>query len=170
VSTVDFQQTILGLMGVPGSGREQGRDASPFLWGESTEWADEAFIHHSRFGYSGVFTPGFERGLARCGEHVLFDRRNDPEQIRNLAEDPAYDSVRRELAERVVRHNRDLDSPAMEWLCDWQTRGRRQPRDADDTIAAMEWYRKRSSSPPPRSLRPEEGERPTPNIQHRTSK
>lgn len=142
IGMVDFQQTVLGLLGLPASGREQGRDASPFFRGQDAEWTDEAFIHHSRFGYSGIFTPEFELGLARCGEHVLFNRRNDPEQIHNLIDDPAHEDIKYELAERVVRHNRDLDSPAMEWLGDWERTDREQPRDTDTSLAAMDWWLK----------------------------
>ncbi|MBA4388113.1 MAG: sulfatase [Verrucomicrobia bacterium] len=141
ITTVDFQQTLLGLLGLAGCGREQGRDASPFFRGKAVEWTDEAFIHHSRFGYSGIFTPVFELGLARCGEHILFDRRHDPDQVDNLAERPEFRDVVASLAERVVRHNRDLDSPAMEWLGDRRGKGRTQPHDDDVSIAPLEWYR-----------------------------
>ncbi len=145
VTSVDFQQTVLGLMGVAPAGREQGRDASPFLRGESPEWRDEAFIHHSRFGYTGIFTPEYELGLARCGEHALFDRVNDPDQMVNLFEDPEHSEALEELAERVVRHNEELDCPVMEWLADWRRTDREQPVD-DGPIYSLDWYQSRPES------------------------
>ena len=116
VSTVDFQQTILGLLGVAPSGAEQGRDASPLLRGQEIEWADEAFIHHSTFGFAGIFTRQHQLCLARCGDHVFFDRLGDPGQVTNLITEPSHRRVREELAARIVDHNRRLDSPAMAWL------------------------------------------------------
>ena len=145
VTGTDFQQTVLGLMGIAPSGREQGRDASPFLRGESPAWRDEAFIHHSRFGYAGVFTPDYELGLARCGEHVLFDRREDPEQLVNLFGDPAHRPVVEELAGRVVEHNAGLDSPVLEWLSTWRRTDRQQPVD-EGTIPSLDWYLARPES------------------------
>lgn len=117
LSSVDFMPTMLGLLGLPPAGREQGRDGSPFLLGgQVPEWADEAFIHHSHFNLAGVFTPEWELGLVRDGEPVLFDRRRDPEQARNLAAEPALRPVVRELAARTREHHRRLASPAAEWL------------------------------------------------------
>jgi len=53
MSTVDFQPTILGLMGVKGSGREEGRDASSLLTGNPPEkWDDVTFVN--RQGGSGT--------------------------------------------------------------------------------------------------------------------
>ena len=121
VTTVDFQQTILSLLGVAPSGREQGRDATVLLDGGDDGWRDEALFHHNRFDFAGVFTPQYELGLARCGEHVLFDRVNDPEQLTNLIADPACAAAVDELAGRVLEHNRQVASPAMEWLGDWRT-------------------------------------------------
>jgi hypothetical protein len=116
VDSIDFQQTILGLMDIAPSGREQGADASPLIRGEDVEWTDEAYIHHSHFWFSGIFTPEYELGLHTSGEHVLFDRVNDPDQTKNLIGSPEHQSIVKDLTERVVRHNRDLKSPACEWL------------------------------------------------------
>jgi len=116
VTTVDFQQTLLGLLGVPAAGAEQGRDASPFLRGEITEWTDEAYFHHSHFDFTGLFTPAYELGLASGGEHVLFDRVNDPDQRVNLYHDADRRETVASMTGKVVAHNRLLASPAMAWL------------------------------------------------------
>ena len=116
ITTVDVQQTLLGLMGIAPCGREQGRDASPLLRGEKLDWEDVAWIHHSSLKGAGVFTPQFELVLKEDGGHMLFDRQKDPEQKQNLASDPAHRDVVLRLARRVVEHHRTLKSPAMEWL------------------------------------------------------
>ena len=74
------------------------------------------FIHHSHFWLTGIFTPEFELGLHHSGEHILFDRKADPDQTRNLINDPAYADIVKELRDRTVAHNREIASPAMEWL------------------------------------------------------
>ena len=123
VGSVDVQPTILGLLGLEKSGREQGHDASPLLRGERIEWKNEVWIHHSSLERAGVFTPEWEFALVKGHDTILFDRRNDPDQVRNLAEDPRYRSVVEELTERVVAHNREVDSPALRWLARLETSG-----------------------------------------------
>jgi len=115
-STVDFQPTLLGLMDVSPSGREQGRDASPLLRGEEIEGSDQAFIHHSSHERAGIFTPDFELACVKDGDPVLFDRKNDPDQLHNLFRDPQYRDVVAELTQRVLAHHAGLDSPARAWL------------------------------------------------------
>jgi arylsulfatase A-like enzyme len=116
VTAVDVQQTILGLMGLKPCGREQGRDASPLLRGEKTDWEDVAWIHHSSLKSAGIFTPKYELVLRENGRHQLFDRTSDPEQTRNLAADPARRETFQELARRILGHNRQIKSPAVSWL------------------------------------------------------
>jgi len=116
VTNVDAQQTLLGLMGIEPSGREQGRDASPLLRGEKIEWKDEAMIHHSSLESAGIFTPKYELVLKASGQHMLFDRLNDPEQAKNLSGNSEYRDIMRGLAVRIVEHNVKVNAPAVLWL------------------------------------------------------
>lgn len=116
VSTVDFQPTTLGLMGLAVSGREQGRDASALLLGKRADWKDEAFIHHSSLTRAGIFTAQYELAYVKDSDHILFDRINDPEQVKNLFHDPAHKKIVEELTERIVKHNFDVEAPAASWL------------------------------------------------------
>ncbi len=129
VTTVDVQQTLLGLMELAPSGREQGRDASPLLRGERIAWDDAAWIHHASLDAAGIFTPSHELVLRKNGAHWLFDRRKDPEQVNNLADDPALADVRTTLTRRVVDHHRTLDSPALKRLEDLNVTSQRQDKD-----------------------------------------
>ncbi len=115
-TNVDVQQTLLGIMGIESCGREQGRDASGLLRGKKIEWANEAMIHHSSLESAGIFTPEYELVLKAKGNHMLFDRLNDPEQTKNLYNNPEYAKVMNGLAKRVIRHNIEVDSPAVSWL------------------------------------------------------
>jgi len=116
VSTVDFQPTILALMGIAPCGREQGRDASSLLRGEETDWRSEAFIHHSSFERAGIFTDEFELAYVKDAEPILFDRKNDLNQVYNLFGARACRSVVAELTERIIEHNIVFEAPAAEWL------------------------------------------------------
>jgi len=116
LSTVDVQPTLLGLMGHRPCGREQGHDASPLLCGRKTDWQDVSWLHHSSLERAGIFTPEWELALIRGGGHILFDRRNDPEQVDNLYNDPARQKIVKGLSARVVQHHRDVQSPALKWL------------------------------------------------------
>ena len=103
-------------MDIQPSGREQGRDASGLLRGKRIEWKDEAMIHHSSLESAGIFTPEYELVLKANGSHMLFNRLNDPEQMRNLHDNPEYTNVMKELTERLIRHNINVDAPAVSWL------------------------------------------------------
>jgi len=116
VSAVDFQSGILGLMDIAPCGREQGRDFSPLLRSEETECLNEAFIHHSSLERAGIFTHEFELAYVKDAEPILFDRKNDPDQMQNLFEAPKYKRIISELTQRIIQHNIAVESPAVEWL------------------------------------------------------
>lgn len=118
VATVDFQPTILALMGVPACGREEGRDASALLRQEDCAWEDLAHLHHCSHTRAGIFTREFELGLVADGDSILFDRLRDPDQTRNLYHDPQHADTLALLTRRVVEHHVELGTPAASWLED----------------------------------------------------
>jgi len=120
-TTVDFQPTILRLMGAEPCGREEGRDGSALLGGMRSaggagRWTDEAFIHHSSFEQAGIFTPEYELAYVKDHDPILFDRREDPEQIHNLFEAMASSPEVKELTDRILQHHIETDSPSVAWL------------------------------------------------------
>lgn len=120
VDTVDFQQTILGLMDIKPCGREQGRDASPLLTGHDIEWEDNVYIYRDEMNFAGVFTDKYQLVLSKEGGSMLFDRENDPKQINNLFENPDYKEVVRELGLKVIEHHRYYNNPQIKWLADME--------------------------------------------------
>ncbi len=118
---VDFQPTILGLMGVAACGREDGRDGSALLRGEPVAWEDAAYLHHCSHTRAGIFTERYELALVRDGDSILFDRVHDPDQVRNLYRDPALADVVSGLSGRVRRHHEELGTPSVAWLREEQT-------------------------------------------------
>ena len=116
VSTVDFQPTILSLMEIPACGREQGHDGVRLLEGDRSDWQDCALLHHSSHECAGIFTLEFELAFVKGRDAILLDRKNDPQQIRNLFSEPSYRGVIRSLTRKIVDHHVSLDSPAAGWL------------------------------------------------------
>ena len=116
ISTVDFQPTMLNLMGYDPCGREQGRDASGLLRGEDVAWSNRAHVHHSQHTRAGIFTDKYELAYVRDGDHVLFDRIRDPEQRNNLYDVPDHQTVVQSLTERIIQHHVEVCSPATSWL------------------------------------------------------
>ena len=115
-STVDFQQTMLSLLGVEPSGREQGRDAPGLLAGKRLPGFSEAQCHHQTFARASLFNQHYNLGLTPQGDCLLFDRQNDPQEQRNLCGRPDYNDLVIELTGRVVTHHEAVRSPAWSWL------------------------------------------------------
>jgi len=134
ISTVDFQPTLLGLLGIEPSGREHGHDASPLLRGKKTDWINEIYIYQHLDGAAGMITPDYElayvdryhsyeeKRLVKCkleppqSDGILFDRVNDPLQERNLINRPEYFKTVERLTKRLVTYNRSVYSPTLRWL------------------------------------------------------
>jgi len=103
-------------MGFEPSGREQGRDASALLSGRTAGWKDEAFIHHKPNGHLGIYTRDYVLCYVNGRDHILFDRRNDPDEVNNLFNDPAYQAIVNDLTDRIIQHNIEVGDPEVEWL------------------------------------------------------
>jgi arylsulfatase A-like enzyme len=116
LSTVDFQPTLLSLMGFEASGREEGRDGSALLKGEKVQWDEYAYLHHASHNIAGIFTDKYELGLVKGRDCILFDRVNDPDQVNNLYKDESYSEVIKELKDKIFQHHQSLNTPSVEWL------------------------------------------------------
>ena len=98
VLNLDLAPTLLALAGQPASESVQGTDLTPLLQGESPDWRDTFFYEH-RFAHGaippseGVVGPRYKYLRfynANPAIEQLFDRENDPLEVKNLADDPAY--------------------------------------------------------------------------------
>jgi arylsulfatase A-like enzyme len=134
ISAVDFQPTLLGMLGIEASGQEQGHDASGLFRDEHVVWSDEVFIYRHMDHCAGIVTPEYElayvhsyhsyeeQGLVECklkppdSDGIFFDRRLDPLQENNLINNPGYADAVSELTKRLLEHNRAVGSPTMKWL------------------------------------------------------
>lgn len=120
-SAVDVMPTLLDLAGAPAPAWLDGRPLTPFLDGQSPSWREAAFWEFdfrtvsSRRAESWFGLESWQCNLAvvrtETAKYVhfggglqplLFDLAQDPGETRDLSDDPACQTLRREMAERLL--------------------------------------------------------------------
>jgi arylsulfatase A-like enzyme len=110
----DVAHTILDYCGVerPASMRNHGESWRPLLEGRGEKWRDEWMYEY--FEYPGAHCAGKMRGvrtrrwklihyIQNPQGHELFDLESDPEERRNLYDEPGSRAVAREMESRLER-------------------------------------------------------------------
>lgn len=118
VSILDLGATLFNLVGeelaVPG------RDLIELIEGRSEQpWPDEAFGWYASYnGHSFVMrsirTPEYKYVFVPQAVDELYDLRNDPGELRNLASDPAYRPVVATLRERLFEWMATVGDPLLD--------------------------------------------------------
>jgi arylsulfatase A-like enzyme len=123
LNSVDVMPTLLGLCGVEIPDAVQGRDLSHAALGTPGDAPDSVYLQILGTGWPDRATwLGLWRGVRthrytyarwhdRDGMRVLYDLRNDPLEMKNLADDPAHAQVAREMEERLQRWITETDDP-----------------------------------------------------------
>jgi len=130
ITNVDFAATFLEVCGIDPDETlptSQGRSFLPLLRGEEVEdWADAAYYRywehddpiHAAPAHYGIRTDDYKliyyygAGLGVPGasdkvmepEWELYDLRSDPDEVRNVADDPAYATIRAELEVKLAEY------------------------------------------------------------------
>lgn len=113
VSTVDLAPTLLELSGTEPFRGIQGKSLVPVLKGDARTVRDALIIEEDQpFGLPGLPGPVRMRTIltprARLTRYFgtpiveLFDHGTDPDEMHNVAADPAHDELLRELTERML--------------------------------------------------------------------
>ena len=105
--SIDISATILNVAGVPVPDKYQGRTLIPILYNKTPDnWRTDFYCEHhmnnklipkwygvrgSQYTYANYYEEKFE---------FLYDLKNDPLQIRNLAEDPEYSKILKKMQKR----------------------------------------------------------------------
>lgn len=104
VTNVDLASTIAEYVGVTPDLPQNGRSLIPLITNTATNWLDDAFLE-VRSGpaqtFDGIRVPGWTYAEYGNGDKELYDLTADPYQLDNKANDPAYESIRAELAQRM---------------------------------------------------------------------
>ncbi len=111
---VDFQPTILKLMGVKAAGTEQGRDASTLLTtGKApADWKDISFIRGTSINWLMAVTNRYKLILSPRDLPWLLDYEKDPDEVKNFYGDPAYRETVRELSKELTAYIETYNDPS----------------------------------------------------------
>jgi len=115
MTSVDFQPTLMGLLGIKGSGNEEGRDASKLLTkGQVKNWKDVAFFRQSSSkgkGWLTVVSDRYKLVYNTWGEPWLFDLEQDPDELVNFYNNPQYSEIIRDMAMSLQQYAADYNDP-----------------------------------------------------------
>ncbi len=128
VQNLDFAQTLLEVAGVAPPEDMQGRSLLPLMAGQQDDWRDALYYHY--YEYPGIHAVKRHYGISTqryklihfyhdIDEWELYDLREDPNEMRNVFDDPEYESVKEELMTRlgeIRQQYQDSDSLTQEFL------------------------------------------------------
>ena len=116
---LDLPATFLTWAGVPVPDRYQGRSLQPIVEDQKpADWREESFHEHFAVrnripAFEGVRNTRFKYAkYFDHGDHeFLHDLKNDPLELHNLAGDPEYADVLREMRQRTADRVKELGGP-----------------------------------------------------------
>jgi len=116
LATVDFKPTILGLMGVPGEGPTEGRNASALLLTgrPPADWSNVAISRHTAGQWLMAVSSRHKLIVSRDGDPCLFDLDADPLELRNVFRLPENRQVVRQLGRALLDYCRKVGAPPAE--------------------------------------------------------
>jgi len=120
VLNIDFLPTILELASVKLPENIHGNSILPILKNEETEWR-ENFIHEGIEGFGGIlphlavigtdyrYIETYEdRSLSKVNFVELYNMKNDPVEMNNLAQDSSLQPVVEKHKKRIVKHKKEI--------------------------------------------------------------
>ncbi len=122
LGTVDFKPTILGLLGVPCPAPVEGRDGSSLFTGGGRPpdgWADVTFLRSARAaddapaGWVAAVTGRHKLVASPLESLWLYDTVADPDELRNLAGEPAARKTLRTLASSLLAYGERFHDGAL---------------------------------------------------------
>ncbi|MBC8358170.1 MAG: DUF4976 domain-containing protein, partial [Candidatus Aminicenantes bacterium] len=120
VLNVDFAPTILALAGAPIPETMDGENFKPLLRRKETLWREDFLYEY--YEYPAVHMVRKNRGVRtkrwkyihyfeEPQEFELFDLKNDPHEMHNLINDPAYKDILERLKARMIALRKELKDP-----------------------------------------------------------
>lgn len=114
VSSVDFMPTLLGLASIPVPDRVQGMNLAPLFRGEPCREREAAFLFNQNSGngpgsdWRGIRTKDWVYAFHAHGDWILYNLKDDPYEMKNLADDPASKERRDQLAAQLGALRREF--------------------------------------------------------------
>jgi arylsulfatase A-like enzyme len=111
VQNLDFAQTFLEIAGINSPEDMQGESLIPLLKGDVQAWDRDAVYYHY-YEYPAVHMVKRHYGVVTMkyklahfyydvDEWEMYDRKNDPMELKNVYDDPAYAEVRAEMHKKL---------------------------------------------------------------------
>jgi arylsulfatase A-like enzyme len=111
VQNLDFAQTFLEAAGIPAPASMQGESLIPLLTGNTEKWTRDAVYYHY-YEYPAVHMVKRHYAIVTkeyklthyyfdTDEWELIDRINDPQELKNVYDDPAYAKIKAELHQKL---------------------------------------------------------------------
>ena len=125
------------------------------FYGNCDKGASKDFILQN--AHTDAVHPYFLLAFGRRPAEELYDMENDPEQLHNLASDPALAETKRALAERMANHLRATHDPRQRGEAPWDS----YPFTDERIFRNAEWRTRggAKSIPRPKEARPQEERR-----------
>jgi arylsulfatase A-like enzyme len=142
---VDMGPTLLALCGLPVPGEMQGRDISAALTGEMRSAPHSAYfqvfapyhIPMVPFAWRGVRNDRYMYARSKQRPWILYDLKQDPYELKNLADDPAARGIREQMEKELAEWmERSQDS----WDYTWDTPWNDRVLDYDRTFYTFDEY------------------------------
>jgi choline-sulfatase len=123
VSNLDTFATVLGMLGIdmPPDVKQNGRDFSPLLRGETIEWSDELYgqydLHNSGLAFMRMIrTPKWKlvRHHMANGLNELYNLEDDPGETKNLYRNRAAQKIRQDLQTKLTAWQESIDDPILQ--------------------------------------------------------
>lgn len=116
VQNLDFAQTFLEMAGINAPEDMQGKSLVPLITGKNETWDREAVYYHY-YEYPGEHAVKRHYGIATkefklihfyydIDEWELYDQTKDPEELRNVYDNPKYAKVREEMEHKLIEIRR----------------------------------------------------------------
>jgi arylsulfatase A-like enzyme len=110
VQNLDFAETILDIAGVPIPDDMQGKSMVPVLTGQNVQWRNALYYHY--YEYPGIHAVKRHYGVCTeryklihfyydIDEWELYDLKEDPQELNNVVDDPAYAGIKTDLLNRL---------------------------------------------------------------------
>ncbi|WP_439489610.1 sulfatase family protein [Algoriphagus sp.] len=111
VQNLDFAQTFLAAAGIEAPSDMQGESLMPLLAGQNGEWTRDAVYYHY-YEYPSVHMVKRHYAIINqdyklthyyfdVDEWELIDRKNDPMEMTNVYDDPAYSEIKADLHKKL---------------------------------------------------------------------
>ena len=113
VSLLDLYPTLLDMAGLPAYDRNEGNSLKPLLQAGTTDWPHAAVTTYGP-GNHAIRDRRYRYIRYEDGSEELYDHDNDPNEWKNLADNPDFDAVKTELKRHLPVVNEPM-SPLIHW-------------------------------------------------------